>query len=116
MKGWGRAPVIELLGTVGPLTDPTPHGAPAADAFDPVLPSLPGYGFSGQPTEVGWNAPGREGLRRPHLLPHRLGRPLRRLGAARTVRRRDTRDLPVAPLADRPRGAHRIAGFVPAPS
>ena len=55
--GWPGS-VIELLGTVGPLTDPTAHGGAASDAFDLVLPSLPGYGFSGQPTEVGWD-PGR---------------------------------------------------------
>ncbi|HKQ01526.1 MAG TPA: epoxide hydrolase [Actinomycetes bacterium] len=55
--GWPGS-VIELLGSVGPLTDPTAHGGSAADAFDLVLPSLPGYGFSEEPTEVGWN-PGR---------------------------------------------------------
>src|SRR4029434_10796870 len=48
--------VIELLEVVGPLTDPTAHGGRAEDAFDLVLPSLPGYGFSGEPSEVGWNA------------------------------------------------------------
>jgi pimeloyl-ACP methyl ester carboxylesterase len=53
--GWPGS-VIELLGVVGPLTDPTAHGGSAADAFDLVLPSLPGFGFSGQPTEVGWDA------------------------------------------------------------
>jgi pimeloyl-ACP methyl ester carboxylesterase len=55
--GWPGS-VIELLETVGPLTDPTAHGADAEDAFDLVLPSLPGYGFSGEPTELGWD-PGR---------------------------------------------------------
>jgi pimeloyl-ACP methyl ester carboxylesterase len=55
--GWPGS-VIELLETVGPLTDPTAHGGRAGDAFDLVLPSLPGYGFSGEPTEVGWD-PGR---------------------------------------------------------
>ena len=39
----------------GPLTDPTAHGGGAEDAFHLVLPSLPGYGFSGEPTELGWN-------------------------------------------------------------
>jgi pimeloyl-ACP methyl ester carboxylesterase len=53
--GWPGS-VIELLGTVGPLTDPTAHGGQAEDAFDLVLPSLPGYGFSGEPTEVGWDS------------------------------------------------------------
>jgi pimeloyl-ACP methyl ester carboxylesterase len=52
--GWPGS-VIELLGAVGPLTDPTAHGGQAEDAFDLVLPSLPGYGLSGEPTEVGWN-------------------------------------------------------------
>jgi pimeloyl-ACP methyl ester carboxylesterase len=52
--GWPGS-VIELLETVGPLTDPTSHGGAATDAFDLVLPSLPGYGFSGQPAELGWN-------------------------------------------------------------
>jgi pimeloyl-ACP methyl ester carboxylesterase len=52
--GWPGS-VIELLETIGPLTDPTAHGGTAEDAFDLVLPSLPGYGFSSEPTEVGWN-------------------------------------------------------------
>jgi Epoxide hydrolase N terminus/HTH-like domain len=51
--GWPGS-VIELLETVGPLTDPTAHGGSAADAFHLVLPSIPGYGFSAQPTELGW--------------------------------------------------------------
>jgi pimeloyl-ACP methyl ester carboxylesterase len=55
--GWPGS-VIELLETVGPLTDPTAYGGRAEEAFDLVLPSLPGYGFSGEPTEVGWD-PGR---------------------------------------------------------
>ena len=52
--GWPGS-VIELLDTVGPLTDPTNHGGRAQDAFDLVLPSLPGYGFSAEPAEVGWD-------------------------------------------------------------
>ena len=52
--GWPGS-VIELLETVGPLTDPTAHGGRAEDAFDLVLPSLPGYGLSGEPRELGWN-------------------------------------------------------------
>jgi pimeloyl-ACP methyl ester carboxylesterase len=55
--GWPGS-VIELLEVVGPLTDPTAHGGRAEDAFDLVLPSLPGYGFSAAPAEVGWH-PGR---------------------------------------------------------
>ncbi len=53
--GWPGS-VIELLETVGPLTDPTAHGGSAEDAFHLVLPSLPGYGFSAAPTELGWNS------------------------------------------------------------
>ena len=53
--GWPGS-VIELLDTVGPLTDPTAHGGTPDDAFHLVLPSLPGYGFSSEPTELGWDA------------------------------------------------------------
>jgi pimeloyl-ACP methyl ester carboxylesterase len=52
--GWPGS-VIELLETIGPLTDPTAHGGEAEDAFHLVLPSLPGYGSSGEPAELGWN-------------------------------------------------------------
>jgi pimeloyl-ACP methyl ester carboxylesterase len=52
--GWPGS-VVELLDVVGPLTDPTAHGGQAADAFDLVIPSLPGYGFSVEPTELGWD-------------------------------------------------------------
>ena len=55
--GWPGS-VIEMLGVIGPLTDPTAHGGSAEDAFDLVLPSLPGYGFSDAPAETGWD-PGR---------------------------------------------------------
>jgi pimeloyl-ACP methyl ester carboxylesterase len=52
--GWPGS-VIEMLDTVGPLTDPAAHGGTGADAFHLVLPSLPGYGFSAEPAEVGWD-------------------------------------------------------------
>src|SRR5436190_13600072 len=52
--GWPGS-VIELLGSVGPLTDPTAHGGNVEDAFHLVLPSLPGYGFSDEPVEIGWD-------------------------------------------------------------
>jgi pimeloyl-ACP methyl ester carboxylesterase len=52
--GWPGS-VVEQLKLIGPLTDPTAHGGTAADAFDVVIPSMPGYGFSGQPTEKGWD-------------------------------------------------------------
>jgi pimeloyl-ACP methyl ester carboxylesterase len=68
--GWPGS-VIELLETVGPLTDPTAHGGSAEDAFDLVLPSVPGYGFSPEPTELGWDS-GRTAQAWPKLM-ERLG-------------------------------------------
>ena len=73
--GWPGS-VIELLGVVDPLTDPTAHGGRAEDAFDLVLPSLPGYGFSSEPTEVGWDV-GRIAVAWAELM--------RRLGYTRYV-------------------------------
>jgi pimeloyl-ACP methyl ester carboxylesterase len=73
--GWPGS-VIELLETVGPLTDPASHGGSAEDAFHLVLPSIPGYGFSAEPAELGWG-------------PIRIGRAwaelMRRLGYTRYV-------------------------------
>ena len=73
--GWPGS-VIEQLKIIGPLTDPTAYGAGAQDAFDVVVPSMPGYGFSGKPTSTGWN-------------PDRIGRAwaelMRRLGYTRYV-------------------------------
>ncbi|MBB3319750.1 pimeloyl-ACP methyl ester carboxylesterase [Rhizobium sp. BK181] len=54
--GWPGS-IIEQLKIIEPLTDPTAHGGSAEDAFHVVIPSLPGYGFSGKPTEPGWNPP-----------------------------------------------------------
>src|ERR687898_1516817 len=68
--GWPGS-VIELLETIGPLTDPTAHGGNPEDAFHLVLPSLPGYGFSDEPTELGWDA-GRTARAWAELM-HRLG-------------------------------------------
>jgi pimeloyl-ACP methyl ester carboxylesterase len=73
--GWPGS-VVELLESVGPLTDPAAHGGHAGDAFDLVLPSLPGYGFSGEPAEVGWD-PGRVAQAWAELM--------RRLGYTRYV-------------------------------
>jgi pimeloyl-ACP methyl ester carboxylesterase len=68
--GWPGS-VIELLEAVGPLTDPTAHGGRAEDAFHLVLPSIPGYGFSGEPMEIGWD-PGRTARAWAELM-QRLG-------------------------------------------
>ena len=73
--GWPGS-VIELFGVVGPLTDPAAYGGRAEDAFDLVLPSLPGYGFSAEPKEVGWD-PGR--------VARAWGELMRRLGYTRYV-------------------------------
>ncbi len=68
--GWPGS-VVELLEVIGPLTDPTAHGGSAEDAFHLVLPSLPGYGFSGEPAELGWDA--ARTARAWADLMHRLG-------------------------------------------
>jgi pimeloyl-ACP methyl ester carboxylesterase len=68
--GWPGS-VIELLDCVGPLTDPAAHGGSAGDAFHLVLPSLPGYGLSGEPVELGWDL-GRTARAWAELM-HRLG-------------------------------------------
>jgi pimeloyl-ACP methyl ester carboxylesterase len=68
--GWPGS-VVELLETIGPLTDPTAHGGTPEDAFHLVLPSLPGYGFSREPAELGWNV-GRVGIAWAELM-NRLG-------------------------------------------
>jgi pimeloyl-ACP methyl ester carboxylesterase len=68
--GWPGS-VLELVKTVGPLTDPTVHGGTAEDAFHVVIPSMPGYGFSEVPTETGW---GPDRIARAwHVLMKRLG-------------------------------------------
>jgi pimeloyl-ACP methyl ester carboxylesterase len=73
--GWPGS-VVELLGSIGPLTDPTAHGGDAGDAFHVVLPSLPGYGFSAEPAELGWGS-GRTAQAWAELM--------RRLGYSRYV-------------------------------
>jgi pimeloyl-ACP methyl ester carboxylesterase len=52
--GWPGS-IVEMLNVIGPLSDPTAHGGDAEDAFDVVVPSMPGYGFSGKPTTTGWD-------------------------------------------------------------
>jgi len=73
--GWPGS-IVEMVDSVGPLTDPPAHGGRAEDAFDLVLPSLPGYGFSAEPTETGWDL-GRIGRAWAELM--------RRLGYTRYV-------------------------------
>src|SRR5262249_29919750 len=73
--GWPGS-VIELLEVIGPLTDPAAHGGSAEDAFDLVLPSLPGYGLSAEPAQTGWG-PGRIARAWAELM--------RRLGCTRYV-------------------------------
>ena len=73
--GWPGS-VIELLETIGPLTDPTRYGGTTDDAFHVVLPSLPGYGFSGEPSELGWDS-GR--------IAHAWAELMKRLGYTRYV-------------------------------
>jgi pimeloyl-ACP methyl ester carboxylesterase len=68
--GWPGS-VIEMLEIVGPLTDPTAYGGNAEDAFDLVIPSIPGYGFSSEPKELGWHV-GRIATAWAELM-HRLG-------------------------------------------
>lgn len=73
--GWPGS-VVELLDSIGPITDPIARGGTAVDAFHLVLPSIPGYGFSGEPAEIGWD-PGRIARAWAELM--------RRLGYARFV-------------------------------
>ncbi len=73
--GWPGS-VFELLKTVGPLTDPTASGGQAEDAFDLVLPSIPGYGFSGKPNGAGWD---------PDRIAQAWAELMRRLGYSRYV-------------------------------
>ncbi len=80
--GWPGS-IIEQLKVIAPLTDPTAHGGTAAEAFDVVIPSLPGHGFSGKPTATGWDPTAdRARLERADAAPglHALHRPGRRLG------------------------------------
>jgi pimeloyl-ACP methyl ester carboxylesterase len=69
--GWPGS-VVEMLQVIEPLTDPTAHGGSAEDAFDVVIPSIPGYGLSGKPTEIGWIPPIRVARAWAELMP-RLG-------------------------------------------
>ncbi len=73
--GWPGS-IIEQLKLIGPLTDPTAHGRAAADAFHVVIPSMPGYGFSGKPATTGWG---------PERMARAWAELMQRLGYARYV-------------------------------
>jgi pimeloyl-ACP methyl ester carboxylesterase len=73
--GWPGS-VIEQLKVIEPLTNPTAHGGQAEDAFDVVIPSMPGYGFSGKPTGTGWN---------PERIARAWAELMKRLGYTRYV-------------------------------
>jgi pimeloyl-ACP methyl ester carboxylesterase len=73
--GWPGS-IVELLGVIDPLTNPTAHGGRAEDAFDVVIPSMPGYGFSGKPTGTGWD---------PDHIARAWGELMKRLGYSRYV-------------------------------
>ena len=73
--GWPGS-IIEQLKIIGPLTDPTAHGGSAEDAFDVVIPSMPGYGFSGKPTSTGWG---------PERIARAWAQLMKRLGYTRYV-------------------------------
>lgn len=75
IHGWPGS-VVEMLNIVGPLTDPTAYGGSAEDAFDVVIPSIPGYGLSGKPTTAGWG---------PDRVASALLELMRRLGYTRFV-------------------------------
>jgi pimeloyl-ACP methyl ester carboxylesterase len=73
--GWPGS-IIEQLKIIDPLTNPTAHGGSAEDAFDVVIPSMPGYGFSGKPTSTGWG---------PERMARAWAQLMRRLGYTRYV-------------------------------
>ncbi|WP_326624048.1 epoxide hydrolase [Streptomyces sp. NBC_01761] len=73
--GWPGS-VVEQLKIIEPLTNPTAHGGDASDAFDVVIPSMPGYGFSGKPTEKGWS---------PERIARAWGELMKRLGYTKYV-------------------------------
>jgi pimeloyl-ACP methyl ester carboxylesterase len=93
--GWPGS-IIEQLGIIEPLTDPTAYGGRAEDAFDLVIPSMPGYGFSGKPTDMGWN-------------PDRIGRAwaelMKRLGYTRYVAQGGDWGAPVSSAMARQKAA-----------
>src|SRR5690242_19969270 len=108
--GWPGS-VIELLKIIDPLTNPTAHGASAADAFDVVIPSMPGYGYSGKPRETGWG---------PDRIARAWAELMRRLGYTQYVAQGGDRgaivtDLLAVQAPPELLGMHtNMAGVVPA--
>ena len=98
--GWPGS-VIEQLKLIGPLTDPTAHGGRAEDAFDVVIPSLPGYGFSGRPTGTGWD---------PDRIARAWAELMKRLGYTRYVAQGGDWGAPVASAMAR-QGASGLLGI-----
>ena len=104
--GWPGS-VIEQLKIIGPLTDPTAHGGSAQDAFDVVIPSMPGYGFSGKPTGTGWN---------PDRIARAWAELMKRLGYTRYVAQGGDWGSPVSSAMARQapariaRHPHQLAG------
>lgn len=98
--GWPGS-VTEQLNLIGPLTDPTAYGATAQDAFDVVVPSMPGYGFSGKPTTPGWN---------PDRIARAWAELMRRLGYTRYVAQGGDWGAPVSSAMAR-QGAPGLLGI-----
>jgi pimeloyl-ACP methyl ester carboxylesterase len=98
--GWPGS-VIEQLKVIGPLTDPTAHAASAEDAFDVVIPSLPGYGFSGKPTGTGWD---------PDRIARAWAELMKRLGYTRYVAQGGDWGTPVSSAMAR-QGAAGLLGI-----
>src|SRR5258705_2061263 len=84
--GWPGS-VFEFLNVIGPLTDPTAHGGSATDAFDVVIPSIPGYGFSGRPTSTGWG---------PERIARAWAELMKRLGYSHYVAQVGDWDAPIS--------------------
>jgi hypothetical protein len=99
--GWPGS-IIELLKVIDPLTDPVAHGGRAEDAFDLVIPSIPGFGFSGKPTGPGWD---------PDHIAQAWAVLMKRLGYARYLARVATGALP-SPARWRARGRPNCLAFI----
>jgi len=104
--GWPGS-IIEQLKVIDPLTDPTAHGGSPEDAFDVVIPSLPGYGFSGKPTDTGWD---------PDRIARAWAELMRRLGYARYVAQGGDWGSPISSAMARQRAAGLIGIHINLPA